>query len=39
MITKYYLIAPTKYNMTEELEIFSQDEHLQALRWPNASGD
>lgn len=39
MITKDYLFVPTKYNMKEELEISTQDEHRQALRWLNVSGD
>lgn len=39
MITKDYLIAPPQYNMTEEIERFSQDEHRQAIRWLNANGE
>lgn len=35
MVTKD-LIAPELYNITEELEKFSQDSDRQAIRWLDA---
>lgn len=36
MVTTNDLIAPEFYNITEELEKFSQDNDRQAIRWINA---